>query len=71
MPATPWPTETGPASPCVQICALDAGGICLGCGRSLDEIARWSTASAATQRAILVRARERLALRTSADQQGR
>jgi predicted Fe-S protein YdhL (DUF1289 family) len=36
------------ASPCVKICTLDAhSGMCLGCGRSIDEIARWTTMSAA------------------------
>jgi predicted Fe-S protein YdhL (DUF1289 family) len=30
-------------SPCVEICTLDArSGQCLGCGRSIDEIARWT-----------------------------
>jgi uncharacterized protein len=29
-------------SPCVKICTLDAGSRqCLGCGRTVDEIARW------------------------------
>lgn len=29
-------------SPCIKICALDpASDLCLGCGRALDEIARW------------------------------
>jgi predicted Fe-S protein YdhL (DUF1289 family) len=32
------------SSPCINICTLDAvGGACLGCGRSVDEITRWST----------------------------
>lgn len=31
------------ASPCVRICVLDAARrVCTGCGRTLDEIARWS-----------------------------
>jgi predicted Fe-S protein YdhL (DUF1289 family) len=35
-------------SPCVKICTLDArSGLCLGCGRSVDEIARWTAMSAA------------------------
>jgi predicted Fe-S protein YdhL (DUF1289 family) len=38
-------TDTGsPAieSPCIKICALDpASDLCNGCGRTLDEIARW------------------------------
>ena len=30
-------------TPCVKICTLDArAGLCLGCGRTIDEIARWS-----------------------------
>jgi predicted Fe-S protein YdhL (DUF1289 family) len=29
-------------SPCIRICTLDDRQICVGCGRSLDEIARWS-----------------------------
>ena len=34
-PATPAPMET----PCVKICTLDArSGLCLGCGRTIDEI---------------------------------
>jgi len=29
-------------SPCIKICTLDArSGLCLGCGRTIDEIARW------------------------------
>jgi predicted Fe-S protein YdhL (DUF1289 family) len=28
-------------SPCVGICALDAHGVCAGCHRTTDEIARW------------------------------
>ena len=52
-----------PGSPCVQLCALDTAGICLGCGRSLDEIAQWGSAPAATRWDIWLAARERLALR--------
>lgn len=34
-------------SPCVRICAIDpASNLCLGCGRTLDEIARWYGMSA-------------------------
>jgi len=66
---TPIPAPKGqaeaPASPCVQICALDSAGICIGCGRSLDEITRWARASAAARRGILHAARERMAFRQS------
>jgi len=35
-------------SPCIKICTLDArSGLCLGCGRTIDEIARWTAISAA------------------------
>jgi uncharacterized protein len=34
------------SSPCIKICTMDAASrLCMGCGRSLDEIARWGTMS--------------------------
>jgi predicted Fe-S protein YdhL (DUF1289 family) len=46
----------GPASPCIGVCRLDpAERFCLGCGRTIEEIARWPTASAEERRAILAR----------------
>ena len=27
-------------SPCIQVCKM-TGGVCQGCGRTLDEIAQW------------------------------
>ncbi len=30
-------------SPCVRHCCLDDKDICIGCGRTLDEICRWSS----------------------------
>ena len=33
-------------SPCVNVCQMDPrAGLCLGCKRTLDEIARWGTMS--------------------------
>jgi predicted Fe-S protein YdhL (DUF1289 family) len=30
-------------TPCTAVCAIDpVSGLCLGCGRTLDEIARWT-----------------------------
>jgi predicted Fe-S protein YdhL (DUF1289 family) len=40
-------------SPCVDICRLDAQGLCVGCRRTIDEIAEWSRASEARRREIL------------------
>lgn len=41
-------------TPCIKICTLDAvSGHCLGCGRTVDEIARWSAMSAAERARIM------------------
>ncbi|MDP9046300.1 MAG: DUF1289 domain-containing protein [Pseudomonadota bacterium] len=40
-------------SPCTNVCSLDArSGWCLGCRRSLDEIAAWSRLTDAEKRAV-------------------
>ncbi|MCD5361411.1 MULTISPECIES: cysteine-rich CWC family protein [Chromobacterium] len=42
-----------PASPCVGLCRLDeGGGYCLGCLRTLDEIAGWSGFDDEQKRAV-------------------
>ena len=39
---------------CIDVCEMDgASGLCLGCGRNLDEIARWAGMSAEERRAIM------------------
>jgi uncharacterized protein len=40
-------------SPCIDVCRLDAEGLCVGCRRTLNEIAEWSSAGEARQREIL------------------
>lgn len=41
-------------TPCVKICTLDArSGLCLGCGRTIEEIARWSGMSDAERGRIM------------------
>jgi hypothetical protein len=41
-------------TPCVNICLLDTEtGLCVGCGRSIEEIARWSAMSDTERRAIM------------------
>ena len=50
-------------SPCVRNCCLDEQDVCLGCGRSLDEIKVWSEAADAERLAILERAKTRRAER--------
>ena len=40
-------------SPCILVCAIDTEtGFCLGCARTLDEIARWSSMSAEERMAV-------------------
>lgn len=46
--------EAEVASPCIDVCRMDAAsGYCEGCRRTLEEIASWSTYSAAEKRAVL------------------
>ena len=41
-------------SPCISVCAMDpARGFCIGCFRTLDEIAAWSVLDADAKRAVL------------------
>jgi predicted Fe-S protein YdhL (DUF1289 family) len=48
-------------SPCIRLCTLDPETrICLGCGRTLDEIAGWTRYSEAEREAIMARLPERL-----------
>lgn len=40
-------------SPCTKICMIDPdSGLCLGCGRTLEEIGRWSGMSEEEKRQI-------------------
>jgi hypothetical protein len=49
-------------SPCIKVCTMDgASGLCIGCGRTLDEIARWSSLGDAERRGIMRGLPERLA----------
>jgi predicted Fe-S protein YdhL (DUF1289 family) len=54
------------ASPCIDICRLDAQGLCVGCRRSIDEIVEWPRASEARRREIL----RELALRAASAARG-
>jgi predicted Fe-S protein YdhL (DUF1289 family) len=47
----------------VRNCCLDDRDICLGCGRSLNEILEWSAASDERRLAICTGARDRLSAR--------
>ena len=50
-------------SPCVRICTMDADtGLCVGCARTLDEIARWSAMDAAERARVMAELPARHAL---------
>jgi len=40
-------------SPCISVCALNDDGVCIGCWRSVDEIAGWSDLSNEEKRVVL------------------
>ena len=48
-------------SPCVAVCTLDANDVCIGCGRTLEEIASYGSVSDSERLAINEKAEERLA----------
>lgn len=42
------------STPCVKVCIVDGGsGLCLGCGRTLGEIAAWGALAEAERQAIM------------------
>ena len=52
MPAVSWPRMSNdprapfpnaPLTPCTGVCRLDGHGYCLGCRRTMGEIARWGS----------------------------
>ena len=44
---------SGVPSPCIRNCCLDERDVCMGCGRSLDEIRDWGAADDARRTRIL------------------
>jgi uncharacterized protein len=66
MNAPPQPVQ----SPCREICRLDEAGICVGCGRSLGEIAEWSGAGRERRLQICAAARARLGTSLEAPEGG-
>lgn len=57
-------------SPCINICTLDARTrLCLGCGRTIDEIAGWSTMPPADRSRVMSELPARMAAIKSANAQ--
>jgi predicted Fe-S protein YdhL (DUF1289 family) len=55
--------EERPPSPCINVCTLDAQGLCVGCLRTGEEIGRWLSMSAAEQWRLLAELAERRKLK--------
>jgi hypothetical protein len=54
-------TATAIESPCTRVCVVHpARRLCIGCGRSLDEIARWVDFDAAERARIMTQLPARL-----------
>jgi len=52
--------ENSIKSPCIRNCCLDKNDICLGCGRTLDEVKNWQAATNDEKLDILHRADKRI-----------
>jgi uncharacterized protein len=63
---------TAPSSPCVQICVMDPlSGLCIGCGRTREEIAAWLSLGEAERRTIMAELGGRLVAARSRKARGR
>lgn len=59
--ATPPAHQNTTLSPCVQICRMDPLlELCLGCGRTMDEIARWSKLTDPQRRQVMEQLPDRM-----------
>ncbi len=46
-------TTSAISSPCIGVCTLDARGCCIGCLRTLDEIAAWGSLDETERRRLM------------------
>lgn len=61
------PSMTDPESPCIGVCKLNEDSFCVGCGRSIGEIAEWPRASRFRRRVLVEIAQRRLTALTESD----
>ena len=47
-------------SPCKKLCALNADDVCVGCGRTREEIGAWTMMTDATRSEVKTLAKQRL-----------
>lgn len=62
--------SAAPQSPCINICSIGPKGWCLGCYRTLNEIAGWVRLDATTQWAVIRAADERRVAEQAAKRTG-
>ena len=60
MEPSPVPPAGPTPSPCVRCCTLNERDECLGCGRTLDDILRWTAMSEPEKAECVARARQTL-----------
>ena len=48
-------TVEPPDSPCVDVCQLDSDFVCIGCGRTIDEVLKWPEYTDEQKKAVLDR----------------
>lgn len=57
------------STPCIRVCVVDERtGLCEGCGRTLEEIARWGFYSEEERLAVMERLDERMRAAFAADE---
>lgn len=62
MPAQPAPVPTI-SSPCIKLCVIDRlSGLCEGCARTLDEVARWGSMNETERLHIMAQLPQRKAM---------
>lgn len=51
-------------TPCIKVCRLDdSSGLCVGCGRTIEEVAAWVAMSAPERQRVMAALPARLAAR--------
>ena len=61
-----------PSSPCVKVCVVDPeSGLCVGCGRTVAEIAMWGELGDDERRTIMAGLEQRLKAARSRRSRGR
>jgi len=53
--AAPSPHGASVGSPCVDVCELDSDFVCIGCGRTIDEVLKWREYTDEQKKAVLDR----------------